>query len=118
MGTQFRCPELKRKFSNLLKKEVLVHNLVVNIFVWMSCHSLPRHGASLPIGIGVSCSADRQAHGKITEMEFFGAIGNNPSRFYQNLKRMKREVVEIDLNMGMDAVLRNFQNIQSKQGFH
>ena len=40
MDMQFDAQNLKRKFSNLLKKEVLVHNLVVNIFVWMSRNSL------------------------------------------------------------------------------
>ena len=48
------------------------------------CHDvrvirLPRHGASCPLGIGVSCSADRQIKGKITkEGVFFGTVGNQP----------------------------------------
>src|SRR6266478_1754015 len=51
------------------------------------CHDvrvirLPRHGASLPIGIGVSCSADRQVLGKITaEGVFLEALETNPARF-------------------------------------
>ncbi len=48
------------------------------------CHDvrvirLPRHGASLPIGLGVSCSADRQAKGKITKDGIFlEALETNP----------------------------------------
>jgi fumarate hydratase class I len=51
------------------------------------CHDvrvirLPRHGASLPIGLGVSCSADRQALGKITaEGIFLEELERNPARF-------------------------------------
>src|SRR3979490_1692514 len=51
------------------------------------CHDvrvirLPRHGASLPIGIGVSCSADRQILGKINaEAVFLEELETNPARF-------------------------------------
>src|SRR6516162_364998 len=51
------------------------------------CHDvrvirLPRHGASLPIGLGVSCAADRQALGKITkEGVFLEELEHNPARF-------------------------------------
>ena len=51
------------------------------------CHDvrvirLPRHGASLPIGLGVSCSADRQALGKITrEGVFLEELEHDPARF-------------------------------------
>lgn len=51
------------------------------------CHDvrvirLPRHGASCPVGIGVSCSADRQALGKITkDGVFLEELERNPGRF-------------------------------------
>ena len=51
------------------------------------CHDvrvirLPRHGASCPVGIGVSCSADRQIKAKITrEGVFLEALERNPARF-------------------------------------
>jgi len=71
---------------------------------------LPRHGASLPIGIGVSCSADRQALGKICENGvFLEQLETNPSRFlpdYESDESDDDEAVQIDLNMGMDAVLK------------
>src|SRR5579862_3793657 len=55
------------------------------------CHDvrvirLPRHGASLPIGIGVSCSADRQILGKITaDGVFLEELETNPARFLPHL---------------------------------
>ena len=51
------------------------------------CHDvrvicLPRHGASCPVGIGVSCSADRQIMGKITaDGVFLEELERNPARF-------------------------------------
>ena len=69
------------------------------------CHDvrvirLPRHGASLPIGIGVSCSADRQAMGKITaDGVFLEQLENNPARFMPDTvsDQLGGDVVEIDL---------------------
>src|SRR5881392_2328677 len=55
------------------------------------CHDvrvirLPRHGASLPIGIGVSCSADRQILGKVTaEGVFLEALESNPAKYLPDL---------------------------------
>ena len=70
---------------------------------------LPRHGASLPIGIGVSCSADRQALGKISkDGVFLEQLETNPSRFlpaYEENNESDEEVVRIDLNLGMTKVL-------------
>ncbi|HKY95359.1 MAG TPA: fumarate hydratase [Kiloniellales bacterium] len=77
------------------------------------CHDvrvirLPRHGASLPIGIGVSCSADRQALGKITrEGVFLEELEHNPARFLPEIDEAKLagEVVEIDLRRPMREIL-------------
>ena len=57
------------------------------------CHDvrvirLPRHGASLPIGLGVSCSADRQALGKITrEGVFLEALEHDPAHYLPHRRR-------------------------------
>ncbi|MEI8397045.1 MAG: FumA C-terminus/TtdB family hydratase beta subunit, partial [Rhodospirillaceae bacterium] len=77
------------------------------------CHDvrvirLPRHGASLPIGIGVSCSADRQALGKITrDGVYLEALETNPARFFPevNPAKLAGDVVEIDLNQPMKSIL-------------
>ncbi len=65
---------------------------------------LPRHGASLPIGIGVSCSADRQAKGKITkDGVFIESLEFEPLKYIpENLRHRKDEsAVRIDLNRPM-----------------
>src|SRR3954465_1112268 len=76
------------------------------------CHDvrvapLPRHGASVPIGIGVSCSADRQILGKITaEGVFLEELESNPARFLPEIEdtTLGGEVVPIDLNRPMDEI--------------
>lgn len=67
---------------------------------------LPRHGASCPVGIGVSCSADRQAKAKITKDGLFvEKLEKNPSRFIPDeYKDWKFKGVEINLDEGMDKV--------------
>jgi fumarate hydratase, class I len=76
------------------------------------CHDvrvirLPRHGASLPIGIGVSCSADRQILGKITaEGVFLEELETNPARFLPEIDEaaLGGEVVPIDLTRPMAEI--------------
>lgn len=68
---------------------------------------LPRHGASCPIALAVSCSADRQVVGKITaEGVFLEELDHDPARFLPETSsaELGGDVVEIDLNQGMDAV--------------
>jgi len=76
------------------------------------CHDvrvirLPRHGASLPIGLGVSCSADRQALGKITrEGVFLEELEHNPAKYLPEVdSALGGEVVQIDLNRPMKEIL-------------
>ncbi len=76
------------------------------------CHDvrvirLPRHGASCPVGIGVSCSADRQVMGKITkDGVFIEQLETNPAQFLPdiNADKLGGEVVKIDLNQPMDKI--------------
>src|SRR3954449_10264798 len=77
------------------------------------CHDvrvirLPRHGASLPIGLGVSCSADRQALGKITrDGVFLEELEANPARYLPEIDEsaLGGAVVEVDLNRPMKEIL-------------
>ena len=77
------------------------------------CHDvrvvrLPRHGASLPIAIAVSCSADRQAKGKITkEGVFIEKLEMDPAHFLPETtdSHLDDNVVRVDLNQPMAAVL-------------
>jgi fumarate hydratase class I len=68
---------------------------------------LPRHGASCPVGIGVSCSADRQARAKITaEGIFLEKLEKNPGRFIPEVYRnWKFKGVAINLDEGMEQTL-------------
>ncbi|MGJ8678099.1 MAG: fumarate hydratase [Akkermansiaceae bacterium] len=68
---------------------------------------LPRHGASCPVGIGVSCSADRQAKAKITKDGIFlEKLETNPGQFIpEKYKDWKFSGVAINLDEGMDKVL-------------
>lgn len=69
---------------------------------------MPRHGASLPIGMGVSCSADRQAKAKITkDGVFLEQLETHPGRFIPEEFRVRKtdtSVVRIDLNRPMAEI--------------
>ncbi|MGD9846136.1 MAG: fumarate hydratase [Variibacter sp.] len=77
------------------------------------CHDvrvirLPRHGASLPIGLGVSCAADRQALGKITrDGVFLEELERNPAQYLPEVDAAKLggDVVEVDLRKPMKEIL-------------
>ena len=68
---------------------------------------LPRHGASCPVGIGVSCSADRQAKAKITQDGIFlEKLETNPGQYIpEKYKDWKFHGVDINLDEGMAKVL-------------
>ncbi len=76
------------------------------------CHDvrvvrLPRHGASNPVGIAVSCSADRQALGKITrEGIFLEVLEEDPARFLPEIvdSELTDEVIPINLDQPMSAI--------------
>ncbi|TYB46549.1 fumarate hydratase [Actinomadura chibensis] len=76
------------------------------------CHDvrvirLPRHGASCPVAIAVSCSADRQALAKITaEGVFLERLETDPAQYLPDTtdEHLNDEVVRIDLNRPMDEI--------------
>ena len=82
------------------------------------CHDirvirLPRHGASLPISIGVSCGADRQVRAKINENGvFLEQLEKNPSKYFPKItdSKLSENSVHIDLNKPIDEIC----NILSK----
>ncbi len=108
-GQAFRDTEL----------EAAVHAMTQNMGIGAQfggkyfCHDvrvirLPRHGASCPVGIGVSCSADRQALGKITaEGVFLERLETDPARYLPDVaeEHLSDGVIEIDLNRPMAEVL-------------
>jgi fumarate hydratase class I len=86
------------------------------------CHDvrvirLPRHGASLPIGLGVSCAADRQAMGKITkDGVFLEELEHNPAQYLPDVDQEKLggAVVKVDLNRPMKDILAQLSNYPPK----
>lgn len=86
------------------------------------CHDvrvirLPRHGASVPIGLGVSCSADRQILGKITaDGVFLEQLETNPARFLPEIDEVQLagDVVRIDLDQPMDEIRRTLSQYPIK----
>ena len=99
-----------------LEKEVLELTRTLGIGAQFGgkyfCHDvrvvrLPRHGASLPIAIAVSCSADRQAKAKITkEGIFIEEMERDPARFLPDThdEHLAEGVVNIDLNQPMEKI--------------
>ena len=102
-----------------LQMEEEVHKLTQSLGVGAQfggkyfCHDvrvirLPRHGASLPIGLGVSCSADRQALGKITrDGVYLEELERNPAQYLPDVDpaTLGGDVVHIDLRRPMKEIL-------------
>ncbi|HUI20373.1 MAG TPA: fumarate hydratase [Methylocella sp.] len=108
-GHAFRDLELEAEIFKLTQKLGVGAQFGGKYF----CHDvrvvrLPRHGASLPIGIGVSCSADRQVLAKITsEGVFLEALERDPAKYLPPIDEasLGGEVVPIDLNRPMKEIL-------------
>jgi fumarate hydratase, class I len=108
LGRAFRDLELEETILKLSQSNGIGAQFGGKYF----CHDvrvvrLPRHGASCPIGMGVSCSADRQIKGKITaEGVFIEQLETNPAKYLPEVedKSLGGDVVEIDLGQPMDAI--------------
>jgi fumarate hydratase class I len=108
-GHGFRDTELEQKVLELTRTLGIGAQFGGKYF----CHDvrvvrLPRHGASLPIAIAVSCSADRQAKAKITKDGIFlEELERDPAHFLPETtdEHLNDDVVAIDLNQPMSAVL-------------
>ncbi len=105
LGRAFRDLELEQRVHEMTRGMGLGAQFGGKYF----CHDvrvvrLPRHGASCPIGIGVSCSADRQALGKITrDGVFVEQLETNPARFLPEVDsgELSDKAVPIDLGQPM-----------------
>ena len=107
-GQAFRDEEMEQQILGLTREMGIGAQFGGKYF----CHDvrvvrLPRHGASVPIGLGVSCSADRQVMGKITrDGVFLEQLEMNPAKYMPEVEadELGGEVVEIDLNKPMDEI--------------
>lgn len=108
-GRAFRDLELEKEVFALTQKLGIGAQFGGKYF----CHDvrvvrLPRHGASLPISIAVSCSADRQAKAKITkDGVFIERLEIEPAHFLPDTtdEHLDDNVVKIDLNQPMKSIL-------------
>jgi fumarate hydratase class I len=107
-GHGFRDLDLENKILELSQKTGIGAQFGGKYF----CHDvrvirLPRHGASCPVSFAVSCSADRQALGKITrDGIFIEQLEHDPARFMPEVTKdeLSGEVVQIDLNRPMSEI--------------
>jgi fumarate hydratase class I len=108
-GHAFRDLEMEQRVLEITQKIGIGAQFGGKYF----CHDvrvirLPRHGASLPIGIGVSCSADRQIKAKITkDGVFLEQLEREPAKYLPEItdEHLGGEVVAIDLNRPMQDIL-------------
>ena len=117
-GQAFRDIEIERQLLEMTRKFGIGAQFGGKYF----CHDvrvirLPRHGASCPVGLGVSCSADRQCLGKITrDGVFLEELESNPARYMPDIKSeaLGGESVNIDLNQPMDKILKTLSQYSVK----
>jgi len=108
-GRAFRDVEMEKQIHKMTQNMGIGAQFGGKYF----CHDvrvirLPRHGASLPVGIGVSCSADRQAKGKITkDGVFLEQLETDPAKYMPEIvdDHLSEEVVKVDLNKPMKDIL-------------
>ncbi len=107
-GRAFRDVELEKQVLEMTQKMGIGAQFGGKYF----CHDvrvvrLPRHGASCPVGLGVSCSADRQIKGKITaEGVFLEQLETDVGKYLPEVtdKHVSADVVDIDINRPMAEV--------------
>ena len=110
-GRAFRDLEVEAKVLDLTRRVGIGAQFGGKYF----CHDvrvvrLPRHGASCPVGIGVSCSADRQILGKISKHGvFLEKLERDPSKYMPEIgpADLTDDVVRVDLNQPMKDILAN-----------
>jgi fumarate hydratase class I len=108
LGRGFRDVELEEKVHQLTRRMGIGAQFGGKYF----CHDvrvirLPRHGASCPVAIAVSCSADRQAVGKITKSGIYlEQLETDPAKYLPETtdSQLGGEVVKIDLNRPMSDI--------------
>jgi fumarate hydratase, class I len=108
-GRAFRCLETEKLVLKIAQNSGIGAQFGGKYFALdVRVIRLPRHGASCPVGLGVSCSADRNIKAKINkEGIWLEKMETNPGRFIPASQRTIKDdkVVRIDLNQPMPAIL-------------
>jgi fumarate hydratase, class I len=118
LGHGFRDVDLERQVLEMTRQFGIGAQFGGKYF----CHDvrvirLPRHGASCPVGIAVSCSADRQAKAKITpDGVFLERLERDPARFLPDVDpaELSQDVVSIDLGRPMDQIRADLSRLPIK----
>ena len=117
-GRAFRDKDMEREVLNMTRNYGIGAQFGGKYF----CHDirvirLPRHGASLPISIGVSCGADRQVKAKINENGvFIEKLEKNPSKYFPKVadSKLSKNSVHIDLNQPMEKICKILSQYEVK----
>ncbi|MBP2473568.1 fumarate hydratase class I [Crossiella equi] len=118
LGHAFRDVDLEQQVLELTRQFGIGAQFGGKYF----CHDvrvirLPRHGASCPVGVAVSCSADRQAKAKITpEGVFLEQLERDPARYLPEVgeSELSDEVVQIDLTRPMAEIRETLSKLPVK----
>ena len=115
-GQAFRDLEWEEKITKICQESGLGAQFGGKYFVHdVRVIRLPRHAASCPVGIGVSCSADRNIKAKITEDGIFlEELERNPARFLPKEAPYMQPAVDIDLDQPMDEVRKELSKYPVK----
>lgn len=115
-GQAFRDLEWEEKVTKICQESGVGAQFGGKYFVHdVRVIRLPRHAASCPVGLGVSCSADRNIKAKITkEGIFLEQLEKNPARFLPSKAPAMSPAVDIDLDQGMDKVLAELTKYPTK----
>ena len=118
LGRAFRDLEMEKKILLLSQNFGIGAQFGGKYF----CHDvrvirLPRHGASLPIGIGVSCGADRQVNAKITQKGIFiEKLEKNPAKFLPSINKniLLSKETKINLDKPIKETLKQLSSLPAK----
>lgn len=115
-GQAFRDLEWEAKIHKICQESLIGAQFGGKYFTHdVKVIRLPRHAASCPVGIGVSCSADRNIKGKITEKGIFiEQLETNPGKFVPANAPHLEPAIEIDLNQPMAEQLKKLSNYPIK----
>ena len=115
-GQAFRDLEWEGKITDICQKSEIGAQFGGKYFVHdVRVIRLPRHAASCPVGIGVSCSADRNIKAKITsDGIFLEQLETNPERFLPKTAPFLQPSVEIDLDRPMEEVRKELSKYPVK----
>jgi fumarate hydratase, class I len=115
-GQAFRDLEWEKKIEEICRESGIGAQFGGKYFVHdVRVIRLPRHAASCPVGLGVSCSADRNIKAKITaDGIFLEELEKNPARFLPKEAPHLQAAVEVDLDRPMEDVLKELSNYPVK----